>query len=147
MKRLVVTAGVALALVGCSKPATTTTSVDTSATTPVVTTESSSPGSATPSTTAPATESAASSAVTISGSKFSPATLTVKVGTTVTWTNQDALPHIVASDPHPTHTKVPGLVSASLSKGGSFSFTFDKAGTFTYHCHLHPEMTGTIVVQ
>lgn len=91
--------------------------------------------------------SPAANAVAIKDFAFSPATLTVKVGTTVTWTNQDSAPHQIASDPHPQHTGLPGLFSDSLGKGQSYSFTFDKAGTLGYHCHLHPNMKGTIIVE
>lgn len=85
--------------------------------------------------------------VDISGFAFSPAQITIKVGDTVTWTNKDDAPHKVASNPHPTHTDLPGLVSDILAKGDTYSYTFEKAGTFGYHCHLHPNMTGTIIVE
>jgi len=78
---------------------------------------------------------------------FEPATLTVSVGTTIIWTNEDSAPHQVASDPHPTHTDLPDLASEILSQGDSYRFTFTKTGTYGYHCHLHPSMTGTIVVE
>ena len=78
---------------------------------------------------------------------FRPDTVTIKAGTTVTWINQDDAPHKVASNPHPAHTDLPGLVSGTLSKGDSYSFTFTETGTFGYHCHLHPSMLGTIIVE
>jgi plastocyanin len=78
---------------------------------------------------------------------FSPAEITIKSGDTVKWTNQDEAPHLVASDPHPTHTDLPGLESKSLAKGDSYEFTFEKTGTYGYHCHLHPSMKGKIVVE
>jgi len=78
---------------------------------------------------------------------FDPPSLTVKAGTTVTWTNQGSAPHQIASDPHPTHTDLPGLQSAVLSTSQSYSFTFTKKGIWGYHCHLHPAMTGTIIVE
>ena len=84
--------------------------------------------------------------VTIKNFAFSPQTLTINKGDTVIWVNEDSAPHQIASNPHPTHTDLPGLVSGSLSTGQSYSFTFDKAGTFGYHCHIHPSMTGTIIV-
>jgi len=84
--------------------------------------------------------------VKISGFAFVPQTITIKKGEAVTWTNEDSTPHIVASNPHPTHTDLPGMVSGTLNKGDSYSFTFDKVGTWGYHCHLHPIMTGTVVV-
>jgi len=78
---------------------------------------------------------------------FNPSELTIKAGTTVTWVNQDSAPHMVASDPHPAHTDLPGLVSGTLAQGQTYSFTFDKPGTFGYHCHIHPSMTGRIIVE
>jgi amicyanin len=71
---------------------------------------------------------------------FEPQKLTVKVGTTVTWTNDDDIPHTVASS-----TKA--FKSKPLDSEDSFSFTFTTAGTFEYFCSLHPHMTGAIVVE
>jgi plastocyanin len=71
---------------------------------------------------------------------FQPTSLTVKVGSTVTWTNMDEEPHTVASSS--------GLFrSSGLDTKDSFSFKFDKAGTYTFVCSIHPQMVGTIVVQ
>ena len=80
--------------------------------------------------------------VKIDNYSFSPGTLTVPLGTTVTWTNRDAEVHTVVADDTP-----PTFRSAGLDTGDSFSFTFSKAGTFPYHCSVHPHMTGTIIVQ
>jgi amicyanin len=71
---------------------------------------------------------------------FVPQRLTVKAGTTVTWTNADDIPHSVAST-----TKV--FKSKVLDTNDKFSFTFTTAGTYEYFCSLHPHMTGTIVVE
>jgi plastocyanin len=71
---------------------------------------------------------------------FSPATLTVKVGTKVTWTNKDQVTHTVTADQG-------AFNSGLLPSGNSFSFTFTTAGTFSYHCNIHHSMTATIVVQ
>ncbi len=77
--------------------------------------------------------------VEIKGFAFSPGTLTIKVGTTVKWTNQDSVAHTVTSDT--------GLFdSGDLAAGDTFSFTFTQAGTFAYHCTMHPSMTATIIV-
>ena len=71
---------------------------------------------------------------------FSPATVTVKAGSTVTWTNLDDEPHTVFSDA--------GLFrSSALDTKDSFSYKFDKAGTYHYLCTIHPRMVGTIVVE
>jgi amicyanin len=71
---------------------------------------------------------------------FSPPSLTVKIGTAVTWLNKDDIPHTVAAK-----TRV--FKSKALDTNDSFSFTFNEAGTYEYFCSLHPHMTGTIVVQ
>lgn len=70
---------------------------------------------------------------------FNPKTVTIKVGTTVKWSNKDESSHRVTSDDG-------SWGSNSLSKGDSFFYTFTQAGTFSYHCGVHPSMTGTIVV-
>ena len=83
----------------------------------------------------------------ISGFAFVPQTMTIKKGESVTWMNEDSALHDVASNPHPTHTDLPGLRSGTLQKGQSYTFRFDQAGNWGYHCHLHPSMTGTVVVE
>jgi plastocyanin len=71
---------------------------------------------------------------------FQPMSLTVKAGSTVTWTNMDEEPHTVVSSS--------GLFrSSALDTKDSFSFKFDKAGTYGFVCSIHPQMVGTIVVQ
>ncbi len=71
---------------------------------------------------------------------FQPTTLTVKAGTTVTWVNMDEEPHTTVS--------VTGVFrSAALDTDNSYSYTFDKPGTYLFVCSIHPQMTGTIVVQ
>ena len=83
--------------------------------------------------------SAAAPEVVIKGFAYTPATLTVKVGTTVKWTNNDSVAHTVTSDT--------GLFdSGELASGDSYSFTFSQAGTFAYHCAMHPSMVASIVV-
>lgn len=71
---------------------------------------------------------------------FNPPTVTVPVGTTVTWTNNDGTLHTVTSA-----TKV--FSSAGLDEGGTFSYTFPSPGTYSYYCKLHPHMTGSIIVK
>jgi plastocyanin len=78
-------------------------------------------------------------AVTIDNFTFSPAEMTVKVGTTVTWTNHDDIPHTVVS--------AGKFRSKAMDTDNSFSFTFTAAGDYKYFCSLHPHMTGTIKVE
>lgn len=71
---------------------------------------------------------------------YVPATITIKAGTTVTWTNKDSVRHTATSDT--------GLFDSGLfGKGESFSYTFTEAGTFTYFCTPHPYMKGTVIVE
>ncbi|MCE4059735.1 cupredoxin family copper-binding protein [Pandoraea sputorum] len=81
-------------------------------------------------------------AVHIDNFTFSPATLTVKAGTRVTWTNRDDEPHTVTSSSNPRT-----FASGALDTDGTFAFTFDKPGTYPYYCAIHPHMTGVIVVK
>jgi len=82
----------------------------------------------------------ASAEVKVDNFSFGPATLTVAVGTTVTWTNRDDIPHTVVSTDKVFKSKV-------LDTDEKFSFTFSKAGTYPYFCSIHPKMTGSVVVQ
>jgi plastocyanin len=84
-----------------------------------------------------------SASVTIQNFAFSPTPLTVPIGSTVTWTNQDSTSHTTTSD----DGSAVSWSSPALSKGGTYSVTFTQTGTFTYHCAIHPYMQGTIVVQ
>ena len=78
--------------------------------------------------------------VKIDNFSFGPGTLTVPVGTTVTWTNRDDIPHTVVSTEGVFKSKV-------LDTDEKFSFTFSKAGSYPYFCSIHPKMTGRVVVQ
>ena len=71
---------------------------------------------------------------------YVPAELNVAVGTTVTWTNTDSTSHTSTSD-------APGWDSGIVGRNGQFSATFQTAGTFPYHCAIHPSMVGTVVVR
>ncbi len=92
---------------------------------------------------APASSPAAAAAVQaqIANVAF-PEMITVKPGTTVTWTNKDSFAHTVTADAGQTET----FDSKSLDGGGTFSVTFAKAGTFSYHCNIHSSMHGKVVV-
>jgi len=85
--------------------------------------------------------------VTLTSNGFSPATLTVPVGTTVTWINKSGQDATVNSNPHPIHTDYPPLNLGSFADGASLSLTFSKAGTYGYHNHFSPSETGTIIVK
>src|SRR5712664_2196704 len=78
--------------------------------------------------------------VKIDNFSFGPATLTAPVGTTITWSNRDDIPHTVVSTDGVFKSKV-------LDTDEKFSFTFSKAGGYPYFCSIHPKMTGKVVVQ
>ena len=82
---------------------------------------------------------AADATVKIGNFMFGPQELTVKAGTTVTWTNEDDTPHMVMS-PNNFRSEV-------LDTRGTYAFTFTTPGTYKYFCFLHPHMTGTVVVE
>jgi plastocyanin len=82
---------------------------------------------------------AGGNAVSIAAFSFQPAAITVAVGTTVTWTNNDSAGHTVAADDG-------SFKSDTLAAGATFSQTFAAAGTFAYHCSIHSSMTGTVTV-
>jgi len=81
--------------------------------------------------------------ITIEQFAFNPATLTVKPGTSVTWTNRDGAEHTIVTD----SGSLVQFKSERLANGASFSFSFVQPGTYTYYCSIHPSMKGTILVQ
>ena len=85
----------------------------------------------------------------ISQSGFTPQTLIVKPGTEVTWTNSDGQPHKVAADPYPADNSIPGFDSTQLlQKGDSYSFSFQKVGTYHVHDESDPlKLNATITVE
>jgi len=78
-------------------------------------------------------------AETLTTTAFSPDVADIQVGTTVTWTNRDSVAHTSTSNGT-------GWNSGIVAPGAQFSFTFQNAGTFAYHCAIHPNMVGTVVV-
>jgi len=80
-------------------------------------------------------------AVTIQNFAFSPGDITVKKGTTVTWTNKDTTAHTVSE-----MDSQKGPDSGDLNPGGTYSFRFDQTGTFKYRCNIHTYMLGTVTV-
>ncbi|MBI2599905.1 cupredoxin domain-containing protein [Candidatus Daviesbacteria bacterium] len=86
--------------------------------------------------------------ITVTANGFSPSEIIVKVGDTVTWVNSDSEQHQVNSSPHPTHTDYQPLNTVGLiGAGESKSLTFPTAGTYKYHDHLNPQLTGTVTVE
>ena len=89
-----------------------------------------------------AADAAEASTVQIENYQFLPNTLTIPVGGSVTWVNRDGDVHSIAADDTP-----PTFKSGGLDTDDKFSFAFTKAGTYAYHCSLHPHMTGKIIVR
>lgn len=92
-------------------------------------------------TTAPTGATASSgTTVSIAGFAFSPNELHAKVGDTITWTNNDSMSHTVTSD-------TDAFDSGTLAPGKTFTHTFTTAGTFAYHCNIHPSMSAKVIVE
>ena len=87
------------------------------------------------------TQPTSTNKVSIANMAFSPADITVKKGTTVTWTNNDSVAH----DIEETDGKK-GPASGTLQSGQTYSFTYNETGSFNYHCSIHPSMTGAVTV-
>lgn len=85
--------------------------------------------------------------VTLTQNGYSPAIITVKTGTKVTWINKSGIDATVSSDPHPTHTDYPPLNLGKFSDGATHSLVFDKPGTYGYHNHFNASEKGTVIVQ
>jgi amicyanin len=106
---------------------------------------SNSPSSSYGSTTKSSTSTSGAVAATdvkIQNYMFSPMVIKVKVGATVTWTNQDSVHHSVVADTISADAPNGPLIG----QGETYKFTFNKAGTYTFHCGAHPDMHGTVVV-
>ena len=80
--------------------------------------------------------------VNIDNFSFGTTTLTVPVGTTVTWVNKDDVPHTVVSTDKPRL-----FASPALDTDEKFSYTFTKPGAYPYYCSIHPKMTAKVVVE
>jgi plastocyanin len=89
----------------------------------------------------PGDKSVSGATIKIDNFSFGPSNITIPAGTTVTWTNNDDVPHVVASDDKQM------FKSKALDTDDHFSFTFTKPGTYNYYCAIHPKMTAKVVVQ
>lgn len=89
------------------------------------------------------TQNQAAGSVSIRNMMFTPSQITVAKGSKVTWTNNDSVTHTVVDD----LSNVGGPNSGDIAPGATYSFTFNKAGSYQYHCSIHPSMRGTIVVK
>ena len=114
--------------------------ISTPTSTPVQTTSMPPQSSGSPTSQASSSPTVAKNEVQIANFAFSPASMTIKVGDSVTWTNQDSVGHSATADDNSFDTGV-------LAQGKSGTITLSKAGTYTYHCRIHPMMHGIIIVQ
>lgn len=89
----------------------------------------------------PSNANTAPTNVAIANMAFSPANITIKKNTTVTWTNNDSVAHTVTENDGQD-----GPNSGGIDSGSNYSFTYGTVGTFKYHCAIHPNMTGTVTV-
>jgi plastocyanin len=95
--------------------------------------------------TAQPAQGGATTSVAMKDISFQPRQITVKVGTTVTWTNEDPTSHTVTSG---TRGNPSGLFdSGDVAPGATFSFTFTQPGTYDYYCKIHSGMDGVVVVE
>ncbi len=127
-----------LMITGCSQYQTKTTLPTTTTTTSPTTTTTTPP--VTKPTPTPTTNGVMSKNITIENFQFSPASVQISAGGTVHRKNNDNVSHQIAADDG-------SFQSTPLQPGDSFSFTFAQAGTFAYHCTIHPSMHGTLVVK
>lgn len=128
----------AIFVAACGSATTTTTTGS-----PATTAGSSTTAGATSTTAAGATSTSAASGgaqVTLQNIAIDPTSVIIKAGESVTWTNKDSFAHHLVGDKGE-------FDSADMAAGATFAFTFKTAGTITYHCSIHPEMTGTVIVQ
>ncbi len=88
-----------------------------------------------------------SATVMLTARGFEPMILTINAGTTVAWTNKSDTTGNVSSDDHPTHQKYPPLNLGDFPSGATVSLQFNEPGPYTYHDHLNPSTTGSIIVQ
>ncbi|MES2315705.1 MAG: plastocyanin/azurin family copper-binding protein [Patescibacteria group bacterium] len=88
----------------------------------------------------PAAPALAYHPISITGYAFSPATITIKKGDTLTWTNMDHSGHSILGDNNV------GPISGTLNFQDTYSYTFSTVGTFKYHCGFHSTMKGTVIV-
>jgi plastocyanin len=143
LARATAAALVVLSLAGCAGAASVAPSgapsVNASALSSAASNAASAVASAAPSVVASLAPARPTETARIASFAFDPTNAGVKVGATLTWTNNDNVAHTVTFDDGSDS-------SGNLTKGATFKRTFDKAGTFTYHCNIHPAMRGIVTV-
>ena len=135
--RAAATGAIVLALAGCAGAASSAPSIAPSVASSVAASSAAPAASSAAPSAAPS--AATGDAVTIQGFTFKPDTIKVKTGATITWTNNDSTAHTVTFDDGSESSK-------NIGVGGTFERTFSTAGTFSYHCAIHPSMTASVTV-
>jgi len=128
-----------LLVAGCTSSSNPSPSPST-ATVSATTTTATSNASTSIATSSPSPSASAASTVVVQGFSFQPASITIQTGASVTWQNDDPVSHQIVSNTN-------AFSSPVLNTGGSYTHVFDQAGTYPYHCGIHPYMTGLITVQ
>ena len=151
-KIIILALGVVLLAAACNKSSQSAQNTTTQPSTNQGTDKSASSDAPTPPPSQAVTPAAVSvpstATIEMTSSGFSPSNITVTSGTTVVFKNTDTKPHWPASNPHPTHTDLPGFDALkSIDPGQSYSFTFTKVGTWGFHDHLNPTHGGHVTVQ
>lgn len=138
--------GVLFIVAACGGTSNTTSASNSNNTNPTATTAPTTPATPTSGTTPTGSKQTVTITTNSSGTfAFSPALLTIPVGTTVVWKNMTGAPHTATSDDGSSFDS--GTANPIAAQGGTYQFTFTKAGTFTYHCSIHPFMKATILVK
>jgi|GEM_PF-3312871 len=148
LTRISIIAVLAMVMFGASCTKTTTTNTNATNTSTVTNTPPTNSRTTGSFSTSPTDESSLQR-VTILASGLDRPNVTIALGERVEFRNADVVRHHLASNPHPTHTDLPGF-EQDISAGGNFIFTFTRQGTFGYHDHNTPSATafqGTITVQ
>ncbi|MGE5392208.1 MAG: cupredoxin domain-containing protein [Candidatus Saccharibacteria bacterium] len=139
-KILILILGLAVTAAACNKQTASNSSTGSESTSTPANPDQGQPGGS-------SSASAGQSVIQMTDNGFTPSTITVKQGTTVVFQNTGTAGHWPASNPHPVHTDYPGFDAKKVVQpGDSYSFTFDRIGTWGFHDHTNPSSGGTIVV-
>ncbi len=141
MKKIIFIIFAVLLLAGCSSYTNIQSPTNTETQPAIVVSKTPAPGYSN------VTETQVIQEVQIKNFKFIPEVITIKAGTTITWTNEDTAIHLIHNEAFGKYAMEEYFGSENMKKGDSYSFTFNEKGEIPYHCHPHPFMTGKIIVE